>query len=276
MPIKNDANETEMTMNGFKRPDAEKIAQIVKISERLIRLHECGALGGEIMPEDSNPGLPKDSESNFMFFTLPMALNYQRNSYHLWESAKNTYEDTDTADVFSPNIVVNMQTNELRDKLLKYKVALQPNKHPEIWMRLCQTFVSDFEGSVKNFLYQNALTVASIKAYMGANKKMFPYLSGTKIMNYWLYVISQYTEVVFADKENITVAPDTHVLQASVRLGLIEPDEMSNPNIREIVSDLWNIVFAETSLNPIDIHTPLWLWSRSGFIVDVMKDEYSK
>ena len=256
-------------MSEFQRPTSEKITQVLKASEKLIHLHKCGALGGEIMPEDSNPGLPKDSESYFMFFTLPMALNYQRNSYRLWESAKNTYEDTDTVDVFSPNMVVNMQTDELRDKLLKYKVALQPNKHPEIWMRLCQTFVSEFEGSVKSFLYQNALTVANIKAYMGANKKMFPYLSGTKIMNYWLYVISQYTEAVFVDKENITVAPDTHVIQASVRLGLIEPNEISNPNIREIVSDLWNIIFTGTNLNPIDIHTPLWLWSRGGFIVDI-------
>ena len=189
-------------MNGFKNPGAEKIAQIVEASKRLIRLHECGALGGEIMPEDANPGLSKESERNYLFFTLPMALNYQRNSYRLWEVAKSTYEDTDVVAVFSPRRVVDMHTDELRKKLLKYKVALQPNRHPEIWMRLCQTFEFEFDGSVKNLLFRNHFTVAKIKEYMTANKKMFPYLSGAKIMNYWLYVISQYTDSVFVDKEN--------------------------------------------------------------------------
>lgn len=42
----------------------------------------------------------------------------------------------------------------------------------------------------------------------------FPYLGGNKICNYWLYVMEQYTDVKFIDRENITVAPDTHVIQA--------------------------------------------------------------
>ena len=253
-------------------PSPGKIAQVLKASKSLIRLHEHGALGGEIMPEDSNPGLSRDSEMNFLYFTLPMALNYQRNSYHLWESAKKTYEDINTVDVFSPKTVVDMQIDELRNKLLKYKTAIQPSKHPEIWMRLCETFTFEFDGSVKNFISHNSFSIAKIKEYMLANKKMFPYLSGTKIMNYWLYVISQYTDTIFADKENLTVAPDTHVLQASVKLGLIKPDDMLNPNIREIVTDLWNIVFTGTEHKPIDVHTSLWLWSRDGFAVDINKN----
>lgn len=46
-----------------------------------------GKPGGEFMPEDSNPHLSKASNENFLYFTLPMVLNYQRNSYKLWESA---------------------------------------------------------------------------------------------------------------------------------------------------------------------------------------------
>lgn len=42
-----------------------------------------GKLGGEFMPEDSNPNLSKASNENFLYFTLPMVLNYQRNSYKL-------------------------------------------------------------------------------------------------------------------------------------------------------------------------------------------------
>ena len=33
------------------------------------------------MPEDENPSLKIDSLENYLYFTLPMSLNYQRNSY---------------------------------------------------------------------------------------------------------------------------------------------------------------------------------------------------
>ena len=54
----------------------------------LLGAYKSGKLGGEKMPEDENPDLEKSSKENFMYFTLPMSLNYQRNSYVLWECAK--------------------------------------------------------------------------------------------------------------------------------------------------------------------------------------------
>jgi len=256
-------------MNKVEKLPPEKITQIFNAAETLIKLHKQRKLGGEIMPEDANPGLSTDSEENYLYFTLPMALNYQRNSYRLWESAARTYADRETMDIFSPISVVDMGIDLLRDKLLKHKLAMQPVRHPQIWMQLCQTFVQNFEGSVKQFFVVNHYSVAKVKRFMNDNKKLFPYLSGIKIMNYWLCVISQYTDAMFADKENISVAPDTHVLQASVKLGLIKTEDIENPNIRIIVSELWNTVCDGTELHPIDIHTPLWLWSRGGFAVNL-------
>jgi hypothetical protein len=59
---------------------------------KLLReMHLVGILGGAVMPEDANPDLPKDSALNYLYFTLPMALNYQRNSYTLWVSALRSH-----------------------------------------------------------------------------------------------------------------------------------------------------------------------------------------
>ncbi|MFI3325847.1 MAG: hypothetical protein R3Y35_06705 [Clostridia bacterium] len=91
-------------------------------------------------------------------------------------------------------------------------------------------------------------------------------------MNYWLYVMGSYTDLTFVDNEHITVAPDTHVLQASVKLGLIDEIDIQNPKIREIVSEMWDNIFYSTKRNPIEIHTPLWLWSRGGFTVELKTD----
>ena len=191
----------------------EKKQNILKNVEDLLQLYHGGSLGGEIMPEDANPGLGKGTKENYLYFTLPMALNYQRNSYKLWEAAKAAYLDTETRDIFSPEYVVKMKQGELRTKLLRYKVALRPNKHIEIWGRLCNTFMDKFQGDVRKLFRDNDNSVKKIKEYIIKNKKGFPYLSGTKILNYWLYVMIQYTDAKLEDRQFITVAPDTHVIQ---------------------------------------------------------------
>lgn len=238
--------------------------KVLKAAIALIDAHKVGALGGELMPEDENPGLDPGSLENYLYFTLPMALNYQRNSYKLWAAANKTYLDEITGVVFNPHLVSDMDDSELRSYLTAYGVALQPNKHIQIWRTLCSTLCG-FHNDVRVFIEECGGTVASIKDYMTTNKKAFPYLSGPKIMNYWLYVLIQYTDANFPDRHNITVAPDTHVLRSSRVLGLIPDDGKDDSATREKAAEAWREIFEGTEYEPIDIHTPLWLWSRSGF-----------
>ena len=78
--------------------------EVLKKVDILYNMWKKGSLGGEVMPEDANPHLDKSSLENYIYFTLPMALNYQRNSYKLWKSALNTYNDKETNFVFNPKI----------------------------------------------------------------------------------------------------------------------------------------------------------------------------
>ena len=235
----------------------------------LIDAYKSGRLGGEKMPEDENPALDRSSKENYLYFTLPMALNYQRNSYTLWESANKTYKDLETTDVFDTKAVINMNEQQLREKLIKYKVALQPNKQPVIWRTICETIENDFAGDIRRLFRDNEYSVQKMKAYIARNKKKYPYLGGNKICNYWLYVMEQYTDVKFVDRENITVAPDTHVIQASERLGIISSEEAGQGNVQEIVAQRWQEILKGTDLVPIDVHTPMWLWSRGKFVVEI-------
>lgn len=82
------------------------------------------------MPEDSHPEF-QIQEERLCYFTLPMALNYQRNSYTLWESACTTFQDPETKRVFDITTSGNISNDVLAEALLKYKVALQPNKHTQ-------------------------------------------------------------------------------------------------------------------------------------------------
>lgn len=241
--------------------------EILKKVDILYMMWNQGKLGGEFMPEDENPHLERGSLENYLYFTLPMALNYQRNSYTLWESANKTYHDLETRFVFNPKEVLNRTFEEVQYALTKYKVALQKNKQTEIWIKLCETFVNLYGGDIRKLFDEFENDVDKIRQFIQKqNKTMFPYLSGTKICNYWLYVIWQYTDREYRNIENLTVAPDTHVVKATYRLGLINDDELERSDVQLIVIDRWNNLFKGTKYRPIDIHTALWLWSRNGFI----------
>ena len=231
---------------------------ILEKVNKLVNMHQNGLLGGEVMPEDSNPHFSKESKENYNYFTLPMALNYQRNSYKLWESANKTWEDEDTKFIFDTEKVGASSFEQIQKALTKYKIALQQNKQTEIWIKLCDTINEIFSGDIRNLF--------KINDYDIENKSKFPYLSGNKICNYWLYVLYQYTDIKFKNIEKLTVAPDTHVVKASYRLRVITEKELNSSNVQLIVIDRWNEILKNTKYNPIDIHTPMWLWSRNGFI----------
>ena len=125
--------------------DKEEILDMV---DKLIAMYKNGELGGEVMPEDANPHFESSSLENYLYFTLPIALNYQRNSYTLLESALKTYLDEETRFVFNPKICLEKFFEEVQFALTKYKVALQKQKQTEIWLSLFNTFVELFNGDM--------------------------------------------------------------------------------------------------------------------------------
>ncbi len=239
---------------------------ILKKVDKLLEMYKKGFLGGEVMPEDSNPHLPRESLENYNYYTLPMALNYQRNSYKLWESANQMWNDKETNFVFNTKLVGKSSFKQVQAALIKYNVALQKNKQTEIWIKLCNTINELFDGDIRKLFKKNNYEINKIRDYIQKeNKSKFPYLSGNKICNYWLYVLYQYTDIKFKNIADLTIAPDTHVIKASYKLGIISDDELESNNVQLFVIDRWSKILSETKYNPIDLHTPLWLWSRNGF-----------
>ena len=247
------------------RTSEEILAQV----SSLLEAYRAGRLGGEKMPEDENPRLDAFSKENYLYFTLPMALNYQRNSYTLWECANRMYRAEEARWAFDPAQVCARGKDALGEVLVRYRVALQPNRHPAIWHTLCETIQNRFQGDIRRLFSQNDFSVEKTKGDIAAHKKEFPYLGGNKICNYWLYVLEQRTDLQFCDREAITIAPDTHVIQASVRLGLLSPEEAQGPEAQRLTAERWSRLLAGSGLVPIDLHTPLWLWSRGKFSAEI-------
>lgn len=232
----------------------------------LIEAFKSGKLGQTVMPEDSNPGFTDaDLELRLAYFTLPMALNYQRDSYKLWDSALKTIKDPETRFVFDVTKVTKSPEDKVRKALMKYKLALQPNKHINTWLRIAIT-IRDNWGSFVKFSNSFDDDFLSLRQKVRSDhKKGFPYLSGPKIFNYWSFIISTYGGIKLKNRDQIDIAPDTHITQCSIILGVITKDEAQSLS-KDDISMRWRNALKGSKIDPIDMHPPLWFWSRNGFL----------
>jgi len=231
--------------------------EIIANCKILLKAYQEGKLGQTVMPEDSPPKF-SNHEENLAYFTLPMALNYQRDSYKLWEAALRTFNEN--KEVF--NVNCNLSEEELREILVRTKVALQPNKHIATWRTISKT-ISENWSSITKLLeaadndYLKLRELLQIK-----HKKGFPYLSGPKIFNYWCFILTQYCNVQLKNSEFIEIAPDTHVTKCSILLGVIDDENL----LKEQISAKWREILSGFRITPIEMHPPLWFWSRNGFL----------
>lgn len=233
--------------------------------KQLISAYNLGVLGYMKMPEDSHPDfLENNKEIKLVYFTLPMALNYQRNSYKLWEAALSTFNDKNTKNIFSIENSAILSHEKLKEYLLKYKLALQPNKHINTWKTISQTIFNNW-GNISTLLKSTDYDFLKLRdTIQNKFKKGFPYLSGPKIFNYWSYIIQRYGDIKLKNSEFIEIAPDTHITKCSVVLGVISEQE-SKILSKEEISKRWRELLKGTNINPIDMHSPLWFWSKNNF-----------
>lgn len=243
-------------------------SEIITICQRLMEAYKSGKLGQTRMPEDSNPGFSnQEREARLSYFTFPMALNYQRDSYKLWEAALKTFRDQETRFVFDVAEVCSRSEDELRTALLKHRLALQPNKHVHTWRTIATTVKENWD-SFQNLMRATDGDFLNLKQIIQNDfKKGFPYLSGPKIFNYWSFIISTYGGVNLRNRDQIEIAPDTHITQCSVKLAVITQDEADTLS-KEGISKRWREILKGSGIDPIDMHPPLWFWSRNNFIFD--------
>ena len=234
-----------------------------KVLNNISKLHSLFLAGKVIGPENHevNPNLRKGSRENYLYFTLPCCINFQRNSPALWASALKTYDDPDTNYLFFPEQVVKKEEEEIREDMIKHKLALQTNKHPMIWRRINETFYNYYNNDPRKVLSEcNYDVVEVIDTVQKKKKNIFPYLGGVKLSNYWLFILNSFTDVEFNNLNEISIIPDTHIIKSTIHLGLakegVKPDE---------VERIWRKVLKEVQLPPTDMHSALWRWSRNNF-----------
>lgn len=239
------------------------MTSIIDNCRTLLVAYKAWTLGHMAMPEDAHPQF-LTNEEKLVYFTLPMALNYQRNSYKLWEWALAAYNDPETRRIFSIEKSARASKEDLQQALLKHKVALQPNKHTASWQKIAQT-ISKERWTIENMLRDINYDFLELQAVIQKkHKAWFPYLSWPKIFHYWSYILGEYGGVKLKNKQFIEVAPDTHVIQCSVKLWVLTEHEAEKLS-RDAISERRRKTLEWSGIDPIDMHSPLWFWSRNNF-----------
>ena len=246
-----------------------KKKEIIEKCKILLKAYQTGKLGDTTMPEDQNPWEKFfNLEEKILYFTLPMSLNYQRNSYNLRKSALDTYNDEDTRLVFNLKFGATANEEILREKLMKYKLALQKNKHIATWHKISAT-IYKHRGSIQHLFKYSDYDFLKLKRIMQVDyKKWFPYISWAKIFNYWASILPRYAWVSFKNSEFIDIAVDTHVLQSSIKLWVISEEEKDSLS-KEEIHKRWREILKWSWINPSQMHSPLWFWSRGKFVFEI-------
>lgn len=237
--------------------------QLEKV-KRLLILYEQGLIP-TLAQHEVNPALPQGSRENHLYFTLPVCINFQRNSPAMWAAALATWKDETTQYVFFPERLAETSLEQIRTDLTKHKLALQPNKHTLIWTTIAQTLHEYYADDPRNIIKEAGNDAGKlITLLQKTHRKRFPYLSGPKLSNYWPFILSLYTDVKFENVQEISIIPDTHVLQCSARLGITPAG--ATPLQAEAA---WKTLLKDSGITPSQVHPVLWNWSRNKFQPEV-------
>lgn len=238
---------------------SEKGEALEKV-RRLLQLFKEGEIK-TLTEHEINPGLPIGSRENYLYFTLPVCINFQRSSPAMWRSALATYDDPQTNYLFFPEKTVDICRKRIQTDLVKHKLALQPNKHTDIWIAISHTLHELFHDDPREIIKSADNDVVKLLHILQiSHKKYFPYLSGPKLSNYWPFILSQFSDVQLKNPHEISIIPDTHIIKSTIKLGLA--NDYVSP--LEVVA-IWKELLKDTGISPVEVHPVLWNWSRDNF-----------
>lgn len=236
---------------------------ILQKVQKLIQARESGDIPQEHKHE-VNPWLDLWSRENYLYFTLPISLNFQRSSPAMRSSALATRNDPETNYLYFPEEVVKYSFEKIQADITKHKLWLQKNKHTQIRITLCRTLNEKRDNDPRKLIKNKKSCVTQIRNELIENKKSYPYLNGSKMCDYRMFIMSHYTDITLQNKHKLSIIPDTHIQQASIKLWLTT--EKDSP---EQVKEKRFGLLKNTWIHPVDLHSMFRNRSRNNFNPEV-------
>ncbi len=230
-----------------------------------------GIFEGAELPESRPPArAAPGSYERVMFYTLTVAIDYQRKASDLWDSARKTMDDESVQWVFHPGTVSKKTPQELVEALSKHKLSKKTNKDADIWRTICLSFLELFDGDPRKLFEKYDHDARQIFDVM-RNKygKKFPYLAGStgtsKILSLWIRIMHKEAQIPFKRLELVPIPIDIHTARATITSGCIAGDfEGSFVELAEIAKKAWMEACDNSGYYPLQLDEALWNLGRFG------------
>jgi len=252
-----------------------------KVADLLYRCFATTGIHGHTeMPEDILPkGVAQGSLEHFLFITLSVSIDYQRDADALWASSRQTYEDPETRYLFNPQLMHETPFSKIVRDMKKYKLSKKPQQDANTWHTIGVTFYEKWQGDPRNFLascnWDAPLILARLKVDSrlrnGKRVPDFPFLRGDKIGPLWVRMLRDnagLTQIRNLDKVHIPV--DIHVVRATLALGVVHGQYKGRlESIFGTIRQAWfesvdGLTVDGRPMIALDVDEPLWHLSRYG------------
>lgn len=251
-----------------------------KIAELLYRAFSTtGVHGRTEMPEDLKPkGMRAGSLEHLLFITLTVSIDYQRDAPKLWESARKTFEDSQTNYLFDPrSLHITPFAKVVRD-MQEHRLSKKPKKDANIWRTVGVTFYKKWGSDPRNFLEDcgwNARTVLErlkTDSHESNSRQVsdYPYLRGNKISPLWLRMLRDNVGLKLQNLDKVPIPVDVHVARASLAIGVVKGKFRGRlQNLFNRIRSVWaesvtGLTAKDREMVPIDVDEPLWHLSKYG------------
>ena len=230
-----------------------------------------GIYAGSYEPELILPkGTKQGSYEQLMFYTLTVAIDYQRSASDLWDAGRRTMEDEKSRWVFYPKEVAKRSFEELVENLAKYKLSKKTNRDAKIWQTICLSLLELFEGNPRKLFEKYDYDALQIfNAMRSQYGKKFPYLAGStgtsKILSLWIRILHEAAKIEFKNLNQIPMPIDIHTARATITTGCLVGDFKGSFNVLvEMAKSAWVEACQGTKFYPLRLDEALWNLSRNG------------
>lgn len=239
-----------------------------------------GIQGRTDMPEDIIPQyVPRGSLAHYLFITLTVSIDYQRDAIELWENSRKTYEDPTTQYLFDPQSLHETAPGKIIEDMKKYGLSRKAQKDAYIWRTVGVTFYKKWMGNPENFLTDCQWDAPTILSRLKSDNHLqnersvpdYPYLRGSKIGPLWVRMLRD--NVGASGLKNLNQVPipvDIHVARATLALGVVRGQvidrlEVLFDEIRTIWSQSVEGLTAKNKpMIALDLDEALWHLSKYG------------
>ena len=243
----------------------------------LTEQYRRGIFGKKQTPEYTLPkGMKAGSRDHLRFITICAPLSYIRDANELHRIARMTFEDPETRFLFHPKAVVKKTVPQVYEALERHGLGKRIYRETSSFIiPLSKNLVYLYDGDPYNLLSQYKFdAVAIYEALRGKFSEWFPYISGPKVVCFYLREIASFGfPFKLKNLDKIDIPVDIHVLRATIRLGCVRGRyEGKITEVIDVVRAYWREVCREEQYFPLQLDEPLWLLSRGG--CKLSKEDY--